>query len=116
MLIGTCAWAQTNTPPPVAPLPDSTAADWSKALGDLGFHVSAATMSLIVLIGLPFIKTLAGYLRKLVPKNVQVNKAGILLAHIAGVDNPTLESLAAEIPKVLAVQPQPAAPAAQPKV
>ena len=87
------------TPMPASqPVPDSTAADWSKALGDLGFHVSAATMSLIILIGLPFVRTMAVYLRKAISKSAQVNKAGILLAHVAGVDNPTLAGLAAEIP------------------
>jgi hypothetical protein len=98
LLTAIIASAQTNAPAS-PPLPDSTAADWAKALGDLGFHVTAAQISLVILIGLPFVKAAAGYLRKAIPKAAQVNQAGIVLAHVAGVDNPTLESLQAEIPK-----------------
>lgn len=101
--------AQSVTNSAIA-LTNSTAADWAKALGDLGFHVSPEQISLAFLIGLPFIKSLAGYLRKAIPKQAQVNKAGILLAHVAGIDNPTLASQAAEIPALnLAASPAPTA-------
>jgi len=104
---------ESNAP---AKLPDSTGADIAKVFSDFGKTVSPQTISLVLLIGLPFVKALSGYLRKAIPKQLQVNKAGLLLAHVAGIDNPTLESLEAEIPKIsMSVPAQPVAPATQPK-
>ena len=87
--------AQTNIVPVPPQLPDSTAADWQKALSDIGFHLSAGTIMLILAIGIPLVKALAGYARKIIPDSSQVNKAGLLLAHVAGEVNPTIQKLQA---------------------
>lgn len=85
--------AQTNTVPPQ--LPASTAADWQKALSDIGVHVTAGTIMIILAIGIPLTKSLAGYARKIIPDTAQVNKAGVLLAHLAGEVNPSIPKLQA---------------------
>jgi hypothetical protein len=90
---------ETNTENVVSDIPDSTAADIAKVFSDFGIHVSLGGITIALAILIPFTKAAAGYLRKLIPKTAQVNGVGIALAHVAGIDNPTLESLAAEIPK-----------------
>lgn len=116
LAVVTACQAQTNTPP-VAALPDSTAADVAKVFSDFGIHVSLGGITIALAILIPLFKALCGYARKVIPKTAQVNMLGILLAHGAGVDSPTLKSLSAEIPPAIIppVQPQPAAAAAQPK-
>lgn len=71
----------------------TTAQDWSKALGDIGVHVTAATMVIALGILIPLIKSLAAYARKLIPDSWQVNKAGLTLANLAGEVNPTIQKL-----------------------
>ena len=85
--------AQTNSVPPQ--IPDSTAADWQKAFSDIGIHISAGTVMIILAIGIPLVKALAGYARKIIPDSSQVNKAGLLLAHVAGEVNPSIQKLQA---------------------
>lgn len=93
--------AQQTAPPP------STASDIAKVFSDFGVNVSVSSIGFALLIGVPFIKAMCGYLRKAIPKSAQVNKLGLALAHGAGIDSPTLDTLAAEIPK-------PSSPAAAP--
>lgn len=60
----------------------------------------AGSLMAIVLVG-------ARYLRKIIPDSWQVNKAGLMLAHVAGEINPTMLNLAAEAAKEALAKPTP---------
>jgi len=76
--------------------PGQTAQDTAKVLSDFHINMSAGTIMLFFAIGIPLVKSLASYARKAIPDSAQVNKAGLLLAHVAGEVNPSIAKLGTE--------------------
>lgn len=87
--------AQITNNPQLPALPDSTASDIAKVFNDFGIHISVGTIGLALLFGIPFVKAMAAYARKLIPDSLQVNKLGLALAHVAGEMNPSIAKLGA---------------------